>query len=90
MFREAISEIILDDSFMVDTTELQSCLLLARRLITLLSGSLEHREFAEWLYLNLSPSAWADQRGCQGDKLVINRLITIMSPCPETLKLCIN
>ena len=37
----------------------------------------------------LSPSVWADQRGCQGDKLVINQLITIISPCPETLQLCI-
>ena len=27
-----------------------------------------------------SPSAWADQRGCQGDKLVINQLTTIISP----------
>ena len=34
----------------------------------------------------LSPSVWADQRSCQGDKLVINWLITIISPCPETLQ----
>ena len=35
----------------------------------------------------LSPSVWVGQRGRQGDKLVINQLITIISPCSETLLL---
>ena len=31
------------------------------------------------LKIQLSPSGWGDQRGHQGDKLVINSLITIIS-----------
>ena len=55
MLRGAISEIVLDDSFTVETTESQTCLLLARRSISLLSAeSVEHKEFAEWLYVQLS------------------------------------
>ena len=29
----------------------------------------------------LSPSVWADKRSCQGDIIVINQLMTIISPC---------
>lgn len=55
MFRGAISEIVLDDSFTVETTESQSCLLVARKSISLLSAeSSEQKEFAEWLYAELS------------------------------------
>jgi len=36
-------------------------------------------------YYLLSPSAWVDQRSHQGDMVVINWLITTLSPCPETL-----
>ena len=35
--------------------------------------------------LLLSPSAWAYQRSCQGDIIVI----TIISPCPETFKITV-
>ena len=55
MFRGAISEIVLDDSFTVETTESQSCLLVARKSISLLSAkTAEQKEFAKWLYAKLS------------------------------------
>ena len=36
------------------------------------------------LFTCLSPSVWADQRSRPGD-IVIHGVITIISPCPETL-----
>jgi len=41
--------------------------------------------YAQELKSILSPSAWADQRSHQGDKLVIHWWITTISPYPETL-----
>ena len=42
------------------------------------------------LDINVVSIVYLPTRGCcQGDKLVINWLITIISPCSETLKLCI-
>ena len=37
----------------------------------------------------VSPSAWADQRSCQGDIIVINWLITIISPSPKLFKITV-
>ena len=54
MFRGAISEIILNDSFMVETTQARSYLVMARKLITLLSEeTAEQKEFAKWLHTKL-------------------------------------
>ena len=54
MFRGAISEIILNDSFMVETTQARSYLVMARKLITLLSEeTAEQKEFAKWLNTKL-------------------------------------
>ena len=54
MFRGAISEIVLDDSFMVESTQAQSCLLTARKLISLLSEeAAEQKKFTEWIHAEL-------------------------------------
>ena len=42
---------------------------------------LQHRPI-----IYLSPSVWENQSSCQGDKLVITQLITIISPSPEPLQ----
>ena len=39
-----------------------------------------------WWLVNLSPSAWAGQKSHQEG---INWLITIISPCPKTLKITV-
>ena len=55
MFRGAISEILLDDSFTIETTESQACLQLAHKTVCLLSAaSIEQKEFAEWLHGKLT------------------------------------
>lgn len=55
LFRGAITEILLDESFTIETPETKACLSLARKFIALLScDSIQHRQFADWIYAKLS------------------------------------
>ena len=55
LFRGAIAEILLDEDFTIETSETKTCLSLARKVIALLScQSIEHTQFANWIYTKLS------------------------------------
>ena len=55
-----------------------------QRVVIFLKSCYSYDSFS--IIIFLSPSVWVDQRSYQGDIIVINWLITIISPCPETFK----